>query len=101
MTPLTLNERRALQSIGRFQSRAARNGPRREASPGSNPLMDRILKKLRSTPEEKMLKRISCLPKIRHGKVINLCRQIRQGIYSVEDGLGSAIERALDDIAAT
>ena len=51
-------------------------------------------------PQEQLLKRIASLPEIRRGKVLNICRQIRQGDYSVENRLDRTIDRVLEMIIA-
>ena len=100
MTTLTLSERREQQSINRCKSRLAPNNRGGGASSDSDILMKQILKDLRAMPQEQLLKRIASLPEIRRGKVLNICRQIRQGDYSVENRLDRTIDRVLEMIIA-
>ncbi len=98
MATLTLNERREQQSISRCQSRVALNHRGGRVSLDNDVLMRQILKDLQSMPQEQLLQRIASLPEIRRGKVLNICRQIREGAYSVENRLDRAIDRVLEMI---
>lgn len=71
---------------------------KRENSSDYELSMEGILKGLRSIPQERALKRIVSLPDIRQGKVLNIYRQIRQGVYSVENRLDGTIAHILEEL---
>jgi hypothetical protein len=58
--------------------------------------MEQILENLNTTPQEEVLKRITSLPPNRHGKVLDIRRQIADGTYEVADRLHTVIERILE-----
>ena len=60
--------------------------------------MEAILENIHATPIGRVLKRISTLPEIRKGKVLNLRRQITAGTYDVSDRLDEALESVLEDL---
>ena len=62
--------------------------------------MEAILENITSTPIGRVLKRISSLPEIRKGKVLNLRRQITEGKYDVSDRLDRVMDRVLEDLTS-
>ena len=61
-------------------------------------VMEAILENIHATPIGRVLKRISTLPEIRKGKVLNLRRQITAGTYDVSDRLDDALDSVLEDL---
>jgi hypothetical protein len=61
-------------------------------------VMEVILENINATPIGRVLKRISTLPEIRKGKVLNMRRQITDGTYDVSDRLDDALDRVLEDL---
>ena len=61
-------------------------------------VMEAILENIHATPIGRVLQRISTLPEIRKGKVLNLRRQITEGTYDVSDRLDNALDRVLEDL---
>ena len=61
-------------------------------------VMEAILENIHATPIGRVLKRISTLPEIRKGKVLNLRRQITAGTYDVADRLEEALDSVLEDL---
>lgn len=61
-------------------------------------VMEAILENIHATPIGRVLKRISTLPEIRKGKVLNLRRQITDGTYDVSDRLDQALDSVLEDL---
>ncbi len=61
-------------------------------------VMEAILENIHATPIGRVLKRISTLPEIRKGKVLNMRRQITAGTYDVSDRLDQALDRVLEDL---
>jgi hypothetical protein len=60
--------------------------------------MEQILANMDTTPPEEVLKRITSLPDIRRGKVLDIRRQLTEGTYEVADRLDRAIDRVLEAI---
>ena len=60
--------------------------------------MEAILENIHATPIGRVLKRISTLPEIRKGKVLNMRRQITAGTYDVSDRLDQALDSVLEDL---
>jgi len=88
-----------LQPTDRRRPRNAGNDQGRDTSPTGNVLMVRILKNMNTTPQEEVLKRITSLPDIRRGKVLDIRRQLTEGTYEVADRLDRVIDRVLEAIA--
>ena len=61
-------------------------------------LMEAILDNLNNTPIGRVLKRISELPEIRRGKVLELRKQLTEGKYELSDRLDYALDRVLEDL---
>ena len=61
-------------------------------------VMEAILENIHATPIGRVLRRISTLPEIRKGKVLNLRRQITAGTYDVSDRLDDALDSVLEDL---
>lgn len=61
-------------------------------------MMEAILDNIHATPIGRVLKRISSLPEIRKGKVLNLRRQITDGTYDVSDRLDEVLDTVLEDL---
>ena len=61
-------------------------------------VMEAILENIHATPIGRVLKRISTLPEIRKGKVLNLRRQITDGTYDVSDRLDQALDSVMEDL---
>lgn len=61
-------------------------------------LMEAILENLHSTPIGQVLKRIAQQTKIRKGKVFNVCRQLHDGSYDVDQRLDAVIDKVLEDL---
>lgn len=61
-------------------------------------VMEAILDNIHATPIGRVLKRISTLPEIRKGKVLNLRRQITDGTYDVADRLDDALDIVLEEL---
>jgi anti-sigma28 factor (negative regulator of flagellin synthesis) len=78
----------------------AGNEQGRDASRNGDALMERILGKMKATPQEEVLKRIASLPSTRRDKVLDIRRQIAEGTYEVADRLEGTIDRVLDAITA-
>jgi hypothetical protein len=94
----TLVEMQELQSIDRRKWQDAGNNQGRDASLNDVGSMEQILKNMRSTPWEEVLKRIASLPHIRRGKVLSIRRQTTEGTYEIEDRLDGAIDGVLEAI---
>jgi len=95
---VTLVMRPELQSADRCKSQGAGNNQGRDARPGGDGLMGRILENMASTPREEALQRIASSPGIRRGKVLSVRRQITEGTYRIEDRLDATIDRVLEAI---
>jgi anti-sigma28 factor (negative regulator of flagellin synthesis) len=89
-----------LQPTDRRKSQDAGNDQGRDASPNGDVLMERILENMNTTPQEEVLKKITSLPDIRRGKVLDIRRQLTEGTYEVADRLGRVIDRVLEAITA-
>ena len=89
-----------LQLTDRRRSQNARNDQGRDTSPTGDVSMKQILENMNATPQEDVLKRITSLPPIRQGKVLDIRRQITEGTYEVADRLDGAIDRVLEAITA-
>jgi hypothetical protein len=61
-------------------------------------VMEAILENIHATPIGRVLKRISTLPEIRKGKVLNLRRQITDGTYDVSDRLDAALDSVMEQL---
>ena len=85
-----------LQLTDRRRSQNARNDQGRDTSPAGDVLMEQILENMNTMPQEDVLKRITSLPPIRQGKVLDIRRQIADGTYDVADGLDTAMDRILE-----
>jgi len=71
-----------------------------DTSPDGDVLMEHILENMNTTPPEEVLKRITSLPNIRRGKVLDIRRQLTEGTYEVAGRLDRAIDRVLEAITA-
>jgi hypothetical protein len=89
-----------LQPADRRRSQDAGYDPGRDTSPNGDVLIEHILENMNTTPQEEVLKRIASLPPNRQGKVLDLRRQIADGIYEVTDRLDAVIDRVLEAITA-
>ena len=89
-----------LQPTDRRRSQNARNDQGGDTSPNGDVLMEQILENMNTTPQEEVLKRITSLPPIRQGKVLDIRRQITEGTYEVADRLDRALDRVLEAITA-
>ena len=87
-----------LQTTDRRRSQSAGNDQGRDTSRTGDALMERILRNMNTTPQEDVLKRITSLPPIRQGKVLDIRRQIADGTYEVADRLDKSIDRVLEAI---
>ncbi len=87
-----------LQPTDRRRSQNARNDQGRDTSPNGDVSMEQILENMSTTPQEEVLKRITSLPDIRRVKVLDIRRQLTEGIYEVADRLDKAMDRALEAI---
>jgi anti-sigma28 factor (negative regulator of flagellin synthesis) len=87
-----------LQPIDRRRSQNARNDQGRDTSPTGDVSMEQILENMNAAPQEDVLKRITSLPPIRQGKVLDIRRQIADGTYDVTDRLDGTIDRILEAI---
>jgi hypothetical protein len=58
-------------------------------------LMERILRRVNTTSQEEVLKKIAPLTGIRRHKVLDIRRRIAEGTYSVADRLDGVVERVL------
>jgi anti-sigma28 factor (negative regulator of flagellin synthesis) len=59
-----------------------------------------VLDNRNATSQEEALKRISSLPPVRQGKVLDIRRQIAKGTYEVADRLDKAMNRVLESLTA-
>jgi len=100
MATSTLLERPEVQSTGLCTPRDAVNAL--EGGPSSNDAvaMERLLENIKSRPWEQVVKGVATVPEIRRGKVLNIRRQIVQGIYNVEERLERAADRILEEVSA-
>jgi len=87
-----------LQPTDRRRFQNATNDQGRDTSPNGDVLMEQILANMDTTPPEEVLKRITSLPDIRRGKVLDIRRQLTEGTYEVADRLDRAIDRVLEAI---
>jgi anti-sigma28 factor (negative regulator of flagellin synthesis) len=88
-----------LQATDRRRSQNVEIDQGRDTSPTGDVLMEQILENMNTTPQEEVLKRITSLPPIRQGKVLDIRRQIAEGTYEVADRLDKSIDRVLEAIA--
>jgi len=87
-----------LQPADRRKPQDVTDNQRRDAAPNGDVLMERILERMNTTPQEEVLKRITSLPDIRRSKVLRIRRQVTDGTYQVADRLDEAIDRILGAI---
>ena len=87
-----------LQPTDRRRPRNAGNDQGRDTSPTCDALLEHILENMNTTPQEEVLKRITSLPDIRRGKVLDIRRQLTEGTYEVADRLDGVIDRVLEAI---
>ena len=99
MATSTLVERPELQSTGLCTPRDAANDLGGGPSPNDVVAMERILENIKSRPWEQVVKGVATVPDIRRGKVLNIRRQIVQGIYNMEDLLERAADLVLQEIS--
>jgi anti-sigma28 factor (negative regulator of flagellin synthesis) len=90
ITELQATDRRRSENVGIDQGR--------DTSPTGEVLMEQILENMNTTPQEEVLKRITSLPPIRQGKVLDIRRQIADGTYEVADRLDKSIDGVLEAI---
>lgn len=100
MATSTLVERPELQSTGLCTSREAANDLGGGPSPNDAVTMERLLENIKSRPLEQVVKGIATVPEIRRGKVLNIRRQIAQGLYNLEERLERATDRVLEEVSA-
>jgi len=62
--------------------------------------MERILENMNTTPQEKVLERITSLPDVRRGKVLYIRSRIAEGTYEVADRLDQVIDRVREALTA-
>jgi anti-sigma28 factor (negative regulator of flagellin synthesis) len=89
-----------LRPTDRRKPRNARYNQGCDTSPDGGVSMEHILKNMKTTPPEEVLKRITSLPPNRQGKVLDIRRQIADGTYEVADRLDTVIERVREAITA-
>jgi len=99
MATSTLVERPELQYTGLCTPRDAANDLGGGSSPNDTVAMERLLENMKSRPWEQVVKGVATVPDIRRGKVLNIRRQIVQGIYNMEDRLERAADRVLQEIS--
>jgi len=87
-----------LQPADRRKRQDIRDDQGRDAAPNGDVLMERILERMNTTPQEEVLKRIASLPDIRQSKVLRIRRQVTDGTYQVIGRLDDAIDRILGAI---
>jgi hypothetical protein len=87
-----------LRLTDRRKPQDARHDQGYDASPDGDVWMEHILENMKTTPPEEVLKRITSLPANRRGKVLDIRRQIADGIYEVADRLDTVIDRVLEAI---
>ena len=89
-----------LRPTDRRKPRDARYDQGCDTSPKGDVLMERILKNMKATPPEEVLKRITSLPPNRRSKVLEIRRQLAAGTYEVAGRLDRAIDRLLEAVTA-
>ena len=89
-----------LQPADRRKPQDVTDNQRRDAAPNGDVLMERILERMNTTPQEEVLKRIASLPDIRRGKVLRVRRQVTDGTYEVANQLDEAMGHVLEAITA-
>jgi len=87
-----------LQPADRRKPQDVGDDERHDAAPNGNMMMERVLERMNTTPQEEVLKRIASLPDIRRGKVLRIRRQVTDGTYQVAGRLDEAIDRVLEAI---
>ena len=87
-----------LQPADHRKPQDIRDDQRHDAAPNRDALMERILERMNTTPQEEVLKRIAFLPNIRRGKVLRVRRQVTDGTYGVVDRLEKVMDRVLEAI---
>ncbi len=70
----------------------------RDISLKGDGLMERILRRISTTPQEEVLKKIAPLAGIRRHKVLDIRRRIAEGTYDAADRLDGVVERVLEAI---
>lgn len=100
MATSTLLERPEVQSTGLCTPRDAANDLGGGPSPNDALAMERLLENIKSRPWEQVVKEVAKVPEIRRGKVLNIRRQIVQGLYNLEDRLERATDRVLEEVSA-
>ena len=68
--------------------------------PQDDLIMESILEHMNSTPIGSVLKKITALPEIRQEKVLDIRTRLTQGRYDLEEGLGIAMDKVLEDLIA-
>ena len=89
-----------LQLTDRRKPQDARNDQGRDTPPNGDVLMERTPWNMNTTPQEEVLKRITSLPGIRRAKVLDIRRQLTEGIYDMADRLDRATDRVLEAMTA-
>ena len=92
-------ERPELQSPGLCTPRDAANALEGGPSPSDDVAMERLLENMKSRPWEQVVKGVATVPEIRRGKVLNIRRQIVQGLYNLEERLEKAADRVLEEVS--
>ena len=87
-----------LQPTDRRKPQGTRNTQGHDTPPNGDILMEQILEKMNTTPQEEMLKRIASLADIRRGKVLSIRRHVTDGTYQVADRLDEAMDHVLEAI---
>ena len=82
----------------RGRSREAWHDQRRDILPKGDILMERILRRINSTSQEELLKKITPLVDIRRHKVLDIRRRIAGGTYDAADRLDRVVDQVLEVI---
>jgi len=77
------------------ESREAGHDQGREIPLRGDVLMERILRRIKTTSQEEVLKKIAPLAAIRRHKVLDIRHRIAGGTYDVADRLDGVVERVL------
>ncbi len=80
----------------RCESQEIGHNPGRDTPLHNDVLMERILRRITTTPQEEVVKKIAPLVDIRRHKVLDIRRRIAEGTYEVADRLDAVVERVLE-----
>jgi hypothetical protein len=87
----------SFDSNNRFESQKhLANGEANSLAPDNDLLLEQILENMHTTPIGRVLRKIASLPEVRREKILDVRRQLTEGIYDLNEHLDIAIDKVLE-----